>query len=212
MVQIVPQLLRAAGLTIEISVLAILFSALVGMPLAMGRIIGPRWLRALVFCFVEFIRGVPPLLVIAIVFFLLPRFGILLSARVSGVVALATILGAYFVEVARASVESLSPGQRESGLALGLREVPIFILILLPQAARRMLGPLTNEFANTIKLSSLLSVISVNELTKVGNDLIYINFLVFEVLIEVAVIYVTIVGAVILLANYLERKGLGLTS
>lgn len=207
MVSILPDLVRAAVLTIEISALAVGFSLVIGVPLCTLRMIGPKIGRVAVFCFVEFIRGVPPLLVIAILYFLLPRFGLVLSAFWCGVIALGVILAAYTVEILRAAVESLDAGQRETGLALGLRESQVFFLVLLPQAFRRMLPSLTNEYANAIKLSSLLSVISVNELTKVGNDLIFVNFLVIEVLIEMCVLYILIVGAVIMLTRYLERRG-----
>src|SRR5262245_1153216 len=139
MVRILPDLARAAVLTVKISVLAAVLSLIVGVPLCTLRIIGPRIARVTVFCFVEFIRGVPPLLVIAILFFLLPRFGLILSAFWCGVIALGVILAAYTVEILRAAIESLDAGQRETGLALGLQESKVFFLILVPQAFRRML-------------------------------------------------------------------------
>jgi polar amino acid transport system permease protein len=81
-----------------------------------------------------------------------------------------------------------------------------FWLILLPQATRRMLPALTNELINVIKASALLSVIAVNELTKVGNAIIYNTFYFVEVLLEVAVLYMLVIGALSWLSKYLENK------
>ena len=78
-------------------------------------------------------------------------------------------------------------------------------LVLYPQTVRRVLPPLTNELANVIKASALLSVISVNELTKVANDLIFEYFVVIEVLIELTVLYIVIIGSLLWLSRVLER-------
>ena len=79
-------------------------------------------------------------------------------------------------------------------------------LILLPQATRRMIPALTNELINVIKASALLSVIAVNELTKVGNAIIYNTFYFVEVLIEVALLYMIVIGLISWLSKYLENK------
>ena len=80
------------------------------------------------------------------------------------------------------------------------------MLVLLPQVVRRVLPPLTNELANVIKAAALLSVISVNELTKVANDLIFEYFVVVEVLIELAALYVIIIRSLLWLSKHLERR------
>ena len=79
----------------------------------------------------------------------------------------------------------------------------------MPQALRRILPPLTNEFVNVIKASALLSVISVNELTKVGNELIYIHFVVIEVLIDLTVLYLVVIGSLMWLSRWLDRRTAG---
>ena len=76
----------------------------------------------------------------------------------------------------------------------------------MPQAIRRSLPPLTNELANVVKASSLLSVISVNELTKVANDLIFVHFVVIEVLIELTVMYLMVVGILMSVSRWLEKR------
>jgi ABC-type amino acid transport system permease subunit len=94
----------------------------------------------------------------------------------------------------------------DASKAIGLSRIQTFRLVLIPQALRLSLPPLTNELANVIKASSLLSVISVNELTKVANDLIFVHFVVIEVLIELTCLYLLIVGFLMFLSKYMEAK------
>ena len=124
----------------------------------------------------------------------------------TGVVALTFIGVGYTIEIVRAQVESLGRGQSDAALALGLSPWHTLFLVLVPQALRRILPPLTNELVNVIKASALLSVISVNELTKVSNELIYIHFVVIEVLIELTFLYLVVVGSLMWLSRWLERR------
>ena len=206
MVGILPDMLLAALVTIQLAILSVTFSVALGVVLAACKLLGGRLLGALVQAFVEFTRGVPQLVQISIIYFALPRVGLLLNEFWTGVAALTFIGAGYAVEIIRGAVESLDRGQRESAIALGLSELQTLVLVLLPQVVRRVLPPLTNELANVIKASALLSVISVNELTKVANDLIFENFVVVEVLIELAGLYVIIIGSLLWLSKHLERR------
>ena len=206
MVEILPNMLKAAWITLLLSVLTVILSCVLGGLLSAIRLLGNRALRTIIHAFVEFTRGVPPLVQIAIVYFVLPEIGIVLNEFWTGVAALTFIGAGYTVEIVRSAIESLDRGQREGGLALGLGQTRTLFLILLPQALRRILPPLTNELANVIKASALLSVISVNELTKVANDLIFVHFVVIEVLIELTVLYLIIVGALMWLSRWLEQR------
>ena len=206
MIAILPRMLRAAWITIELGVLTIILSCILGGLLSAVRLLGRRAARWAVHGFVEFTRGVPPLVQIAIVYFALPRAGLVLDEFWTGVAALTFIGAGYTVEIVRAAVESLDRGQRENALALGLSERQALFLVLLPQALRRILPPLTNELANVIKASALLSVISVNELTKVANDVIFVHFVVIEVLIEMTCLYLAIVGGLMWLSRWLEQR------
>ncbi|MEM0907195.1 MAG: amino acid ABC transporter permease [Pseudomonadota bacterium] len=206
MIDIAPKMARALLVTVAISVIAVAASVVIGALFTGVRMLGARWARWTVIAFVEFTRGVPPLVHIAIIYFLLPEAGLLINEFWTGVVALALIGGGYAVEIFRASIISISAGQTEAARALGLPPKLSFRLVLLPQAIRRSLPPLTNELANIIKASSLLSVISVNELTKVANDLIFVHFVVVEVLIELTLLYLVIVGILMLLSRHLEAR------
>lgn len=206
MLDILPKMLFAALVTLEISVLSVVFSIALGILLTTWKLLGGKVSGALIQAFVEFTRGVPQLVQIAIIYFALPRFGLVLNEFWTGVVALTFIGAGYAIEIIRGAVESLDRGQRESAISLGLSELQTLFLVLYPQAVRRILPPLTNELANVIKASALLSVISVNELTKVANDIIFEYFVVIEVLIELAGLYIVIIGGLIWLSRALEKR------
>jgi polar amino acid transport system permease protein len=206
MLKIAPDMAAALWMTVRISVLAVVASVALGAVLTALRMLG-GWLgQGAVIGFVEFTRGVPPLVHISIVYFLLPEFGLVLSEFWTGVVALSLVGAGYTVEIFRGAIDSLGRGQTDAARALGLSSLQTFFLVLLPQAARRSLPPLTNELANVVKASSLLSVISVNELTKVANDLIFVHFVVIEVLIQLTLLYLLIVGALMATSRWLEAR------
>lgn len=206
MAEIAPKMAAALWMTVRISLLAVVLSILVGALLTAVRILGGRWARYAVVVFVEFTRGAPPLVHISIVYFLLPQFGLLLSEFWTGVVALSMVGAGYTVEIFRGAIESIPEGQSDASRALGLSPLQGFFLVLLPQATRRSLPPLTNELANVVKASSLLSVISVNELTKVANDLIFVHFVVIEVLIQLTALYLLIIGVLMAVSRWLEAR------
>jgi polar amino acid transport system permease protein len=206
MVEIFPDMARAALTTIQVSLAALAIALPVAILGAWVRLRGAWWLQAPVVAFVVFTRGVPPLVQISGVYFLLPQVGLMVDEFGTGVIALAIIGAGYGIEIVRGSIASLPLGQAETARSLGLSDWQCFRLVLVPQALKAMLPPLANEVANLIKASALLSVISVNEITKVGNDLIFERFYVIEVLIQVAVFYLIIVSAMMSVAKRLERR------
>ena len=206
MYQILPDMLAAFWLTIQISLITVIASVILGILLTALRMMGGRITRYSIIGFVEFTRGAPPLVHISIIYFLLPEFGIVFNEFWTGVVALSLIGAGYSVEIFRGAIDSIGASQVDASKAIGLSRSQTFRLVLIPQALRLSLPPLTNELANVIKASSLLSVISVNELTKVANDLIFVHFVVIEVLIELTCLYLFIVGFLMFLSKYMEAK------
>ena len=206
MLQIFPDMLRAFWLSVQISAITVVASVCVGIILTAARMLGGNIARYTIIGFVEFTRGAPPLVHISIIYFLLPEFGIVFNEFWTGVVALSLIGAGYSVEIFRGAIDAVSFSQLDAAKALGLSRLQSFRLVLLPQAYRLSLPPLTNELANVIKATSLLSVISVNELTKVANDLIFVHFVVVEVIIQLTVLYLVIVGLLMLLSKHLEAR------
>lgn len=206
MLEVAPKLFRAAGLTLELSLVCTGLSVVAGLLLGTVRVLGARWASLAVRGLVDLVRGVPPITIVALVYFGLPQAGLVLSERATGILALTLVGGAYAVEIVRGAVEAVGRGQWEAAMALGLGRWRAYGLVILPQAARTALPSLTGELANLIKASSLLSVISVNELTKVGNDLIFEHFVVVEVLLQVTALYLLIIGGLSALSAWLERR------
>ena len=206
MLQILPDMIAAFWLTIKISLITVVASVIAGILLTAIRMMGGKISRYSIIAFVEFTRGAPPLVHISIIYFLLPEFGIVFNEFWTGVIALSLIGAGYSVEIFRGAIDSIGSSQVDASKAIGLSRIQTFSLVLIPQALRLSLPPLTNELANVIKASSLLSVISVNELTKVANDLIFVHFVVIEVLIELTCLYLIIVGFLMFLSKYMEAK------
>jgi His/Glu/Gln/Arg/opine family amino acid ABC transporter permease subunit len=206
MLQILPDMIAAFWLTIKISLITVVASVIAGILLTATRMMGGKISRYSIIAFVEFTRGAPPLVHISIIYFLLPEFGIVFNEFWTGVIALSLIGAGYSVEIFRGAIDSIGSSQVDASKAIGLSRIQTFRLVLIPQALRLSLPPLTNELANVIKASSLLSVISVNELTKVANDLIFVHFVVIEVLIELTCLYLIIVGFLMFLSKYMEAK------
>ena len=206
MLQILPDMIAAFWLTIKISLITVVASVIAGILLTAIRMMGGKISRYSIIAFVEFTRGAPPLVHISIIYFLLPEFGIVFNEFWTGVIALSLIGAGYSVEIFRGAIDSIGSSQLDASKAIGLSRIQTFRLVLIPQALRLSLPPLTNELANVIKASSLLSVISVNELTKVANDLIFVHFVVIEVLIELTCLYLIIVGFLMFLSKYMEAK------
>jgi His/Glu/Gln/Arg/opine family amino acid ABC transporter permease subunit len=208
MLEVLPKLLKGALLTLELSIICVVLSSAAGLILGTARVMGPSWLQRLVQAYVDIIRGVPPITIIALAYFGLPEIGLTLDEYWTGVLALTLVGGGYAVEILRAAIESLGKGQSEAAAALGLSRLQTYWDVLLPQSLRLVLPPLTNELANLIKASSLLSVISVNELAKTGNDLIFQHFVVIEILLQVTLLYLIIIGGLDILSRWLESSRL----
>jgi polar amino acid transport system permease protein len=208
MLEVLPKLLKGALLTLELSIICVVLSSAAGLILGTARVMGPSWLQRLVQAYVDIIRGVPPITIIALAYFGLPEIGLTLDEYWTGVLALTLVGGGYAVEILRAAIESLGKGQSEAAAALGLSRLQTYWDVLLPQSLRLVLPPLTNELANLIKASSLLSVISVNELAKTGNDLIFQHFVVIEILLQVTLLYLIIIGGLDILSRWLEGSRL----
>jgi polar amino acid transport system substrate-binding protein len=160
-----PAFLRATGITIVLSCLAMALAVGVGILIASGRIYGPSLLRVALTTYVEVIRGTPPLLQLFVLYYGLAEF-IQIPAFVAAMLGLGLNYAAYESEIYRGALEAVEPGQLDAARTLGFSERQILILVRAPQAFRLALAPMTNDFVSLLKDSSLVSVITVVELTK----------------------------------------------
>jgi polar amino acid transport system permease protein len=202
----VPLLLKGAVYTVQVSVLAIVFGLVLGWALGLIAVSGVRWLRALAWAYVQFIRGTPLLVQIFLIYFGLPALGINVPAFWSGVIALGLNSGGFQAEIVRAGIESIDRGQTEAARSIGMSAFQTLLLILVPQTIRRVIPPLTNELITLTKSSSLLSAIAVLELTHAGQAIIARTFAPFEIYAAVAVIYLLLIAVLSRGSALLERR------
>jgi polar amino acid transport system substrate-binding protein len=164
-VRYLPSFCRAAAVTLVLSCLAMGLAVGVGGAVAVGRIYGTPWFRRSLAAWVELTRGTPVLLQLFVLYYGLASF-VRLDAFVAALLGLGLNYAAYESEIWRGALEGVSAGQLESARALGLTEVQVLRLVRGPQALRIALAPMTNDFVALLKDSSLVSVITVVELTK----------------------------------------------
>jgi len=160
-----PSLARAAGVTLLVSTLSMTLAVFVGLALASGRLYGSTPLRILTTAYIELIRGTPLLLQLFVIYYGLSGV-VRLPALLAAVLALGLNYGAYEAEIYRGALEAVSRTQLEAARTLGFSEAQILRLVRGPQALRYALAPMTNDFVALLKDSSLVSVITVVELTK----------------------------------------------
>jgi His/Glu/Gln/Arg/opine family amino acid ABC transporter permease subunit len=160
-----PSLARAAAVTLVVSILSMTMAVIVGLALASARVYGPGWLRVATTVYVEVIRGTPLLLQLFVIYYGLAGV-VRLPAFLAAVLALGLNYAAYEAEIYRGALEAVPRSQLEAARTLGLSELQILRLVRGPQALRFALAPMTNDFVALLKDSSLVSVITVVELTK----------------------------------------------
>ena len=202
----VPLLAAGALTTLQISAGAIVLGTAGGIGLGILSLGSWRPARWLVRGYVDFIRGTPLLIQIFLVFFALPVVGIRLSETWAGIGALSLNCSGYVAEIVRGTVGSVEVGQAEAAQSIGMTRLQTIRHILLPQALRPMVPPLTNELISLVKNSSLLSVIAVYELTRAGQAIITTTFDPFEIYALIAIYYYVIVSALAFASRALERR------
>ncbi|MBX6322717.1 MAG: amino acid ABC transporter permease [Rhodospirillaceae bacterium] len=201
-----PALLQGAKLTVLLTVAIFAVSTVAGLLVALGRLSPYRWLRLPLAAYVEFIRATPGLVQIYYIFYVLPFFGLTLDAILAGIVGLSINYAAYLSEVFRSGIQSVPPTQREAAVTIGLSYAQTMRFVVLPQALRIVLPPTVNYLLGLFKDTSLLSVITIQELMFTGLLIASTTFKHFVILTEIALIYFVICYPVALLATALERN------
>jgi His/Glu/Gln/Arg/opine family amino acid ABC transporter permease subunit len=202
----IPLLARGTVVTLQISFVAGILACILGFTLGLCALSHVRVLRWAVGGYVDFIRGTPLLIQIFLVFFALPTIGIRLDEIWAGIVALAFNTSGYIAETVRGGVGSIERGQTEAAKSIGMTNPQILGYILLPQAMRPIVPPLTNELISMTKNSSLLSVISVYELTRAGQAIISVHFVPFEIYLLLAIYYYVLIKSLSLLSRWVEGR------
>lgn len=203
----IPLLIKGAGVTLEITALAVGFGLLVGLCLGLGQLSKSRILRWPCKIYVDVIRGTPLLIQIFIIYFALPNIiGHRIDPFVAAVTACSLNSGAYVAEIFRAGIQSISLDQMRAGLSLGMTTAQTMRYIILPQAIKRIIPPLGNEFIAMLKDSSLVSVIGFEELTRSGQLIIAETYATMEIWTVVAILYLVMTLTITQLVGFMERR------
>ncbi|MBN9047590.1 MAG: amino acid ABC transporter permease [Rhizobiales bacterium] len=161
-----PQLLWGLAVTLQIGVTSILCGLAGGLFLAVARLYCPAFFKLLIRIYVDFFRSIPLLVLLIVVYYALPFVGIKLSPFLSAVTALSLVSAAYTAEIFRAGIEAIPSGQFEASAALGLSSRHTMVDVILPQAIRIVVPPLTNNCINVLKDTALASVVAMPDLLK----------------------------------------------
>ena len=198
-------LLEGLLMTLKISVVAIFVAVILGLIAGLCRVSDHLALRWLAAAYVELIRGTPLLVQIFIFYFFVGTV-LNLSRFTAGTAALAVFTGAYVAEIVRAGIQSIAKGQMEAARSLGMNYFQAMRYIVLPQAFRRIMPPLAGQFISLIKDSSLVSVIALSDLTKMGREVITSTFSTFEIWFTVAGLYLIMTFSLSMVVVYMERR------
>ncbi|MDT3737985.1 MAG: ABC transporter substrate-binding protein/permease [Candidatus Kapabacteria bacterium] len=201
-----PMIARAALMTIQLSVVSMFIAIVLGLFIVVVRLYAPVPFSSLAVIYVEFMRGTPLLIQLFFIFYALPSIGIKLSPFLAAVLALGLNYAAYEAENYRAGFNTVPRGQMEAALALGLNRKQSLRYIILPQAFRIVLPPVTNDFISLLKDSSLVSVITLIELTKLYNQLSATYFDYIGTGILIALVYLLLGLPFVKLSKSLESR------
>lgn len=201
-----PKFGRGAIITMQVSITAMILSMGLGLLLAVARVFSPKPLAALATVYIEVIRGTPVLIQLFFIFYGLPSIGIKFSPFWAGAIGLGLNYAAYEAEVYRTGIFAIPRTQWESALALGMSRWQAMREVILPQAVRIVIPPITNDFISLLKDSSLVSIITMVDLTKVYGQVSATYYDYFGPGIIVAVIYLLLGLPFVRFSRYAERR------
>ena len=204
-VELMPQLVQGFGTTLKIFILTLIMSIPLGLIIALGRISKLGFIRWITGIYVLIMRGTPLMLQIIFIFFGLPLLDIGISRFPAAILSLVLNYGAYFAEIFRSGIQSIDKGQYEGAYVLGLSNKHIFFRIILPQAFKRILPPVSNEIITLVKDTALIYVVGLDELLKVGTIALNRTASLFPLVI-VGAIYLLFIGLLTKILSNVEKK------
>lgn len=203
--QTYPMLIDGLFTTIQLGILAIVAGLILGLILALLKLYAHKTVRIIVKAYIDVFRSIPLLVLLIIIFYALPFVGISLSPFYAAAVALTVVSGAYTAEIFRAGIEAIPKGQFEASEALGLSYKDMMVDVILPQAIKVVIPPLTNNCINVIKDTALASVVAMPDLLKQATQAQAVAANPTP-LIAAAVIYLAFLLPLVLWVSGLEKK------
>ena len=207
LVQSLPMLLQGLGLTLQLAIVSLLIAMVLGIfasLLGMSKLLPLRLINK---AYVAVIRGTPLLVQAFFIYFgVTGALSLRISAFTAGVIALSLNAGGYLSEIFRGGIQAVDPGQREAARSLGLSSWQTTWRIILPQAIRICIPSVVNQWCITIKDTSIICVIGLAELTRMGQMIIARTYRSFEVWIMVGVLYFIVIYLLTVLSRIVEKK------
>jgi len=201
-----PALLRAAWITVQLTVWTLVVSTIAALPLAVLRMQEGTIAARVVGWYSALMRAIPTLVVLFFAYYALPQLGIVLPAFETALAGLALSATAYNLEIFRAGFKAVSPGQFEAARALGVPGWRIWWNVAVPQALPVIVPTYLSNATLVLKGTSVASIITISELTAVANEIVSTTYRPFEVLVTAAVLYVAMGGVLSLVAALVARK------
>ena len=200
-------LVSGLGLTISISLISIIISIFIGFFIALPGLSNNKLLILVNRSYIEFFRAVPLLVLLLWVYYGLPViFGISIGAFMAGIISLSLSDAAFEAEIFRAGLQSIGSGQKDAAKSIGLSKAQEMRLIILPQAIRIILPAIGNQFVYVLKMSSLVSIIGLADLTRKANELVVTTYRPLEIYTFLILEYLILILIVSYLVRKLEKK------
>ena len=198
-------ILNGLWVTLKISFFAAILTFILGTIVAFMKLSSYQFLKDIATVYITIVRGTPLLVQIFLFYFIVANI-FELDRFIAGVLALGIFFGAYMAEILRGAIQSIDKGQLEAANSLGISKFQAMRYIILPQAFKRALPTLVGEMIALIKDSSLVSVISITDLTKVGKEIVANTFSPFETWIVIALVYLSITSVLSYVGHRLEKS------
>ena len=202
-------LVLATGVTLAVSLAGIAIGFPLGALVCAGRMSGNRLLGRLAWGYISVFRGVPLLVQLLFIYYFLAKFGIDVPALGAAISGLAFASSAYIAEILRGALNAVPRGQAEAAVACGFTPVDVWIRVLLPQALRLSIPPLVSEFILLLKASSVVSVVGIAELTRVGMNIASMTYRPLPAYLAVGGFYLVMTLGLSALGHYTERRFVG---
>lgn len=202
-----PSLLSGLWVTIEIAVISLILAVILGIILGIFSISTSKILKGIATVYIYIVRGTPLMVQALFLFFGVGQaLNIRFDPMVAGIMTLTVNASAYMAEIFRGGIQAVDHGQMEAARSLGLSYSKAMIKVILPQAVKIMIPSILNQFIVTLKDTSILTVISIRELTSSGQIIIARNFKSLEMYAIIACMYFILITVLTLVSSYIERK------
>jgi len=206
-IQTWPRLLAGLAMTVQLTVISLIIGGTLGLIFGLLSVSKKKVFRGIALVYVDIVRGTPLIVQAFFIYFGIPAaLGIRLDPNLAGIITLSLNAGGYLAEIFRGGIESISKGQMEAARSLGLPYGMAMRKVILPQAVRTMTPALINQCIITLKDTSILSVIGIQELTQTGRLIIANNYQTFEMWTIIAVMYFVIIMILTKISKRIERR------